>query len=82
MVLIPDTPIYKIAEIQQIDEYAIYHCLKEAKQYYPNFDIWYYQNVIPVIKNGDKKIITISNRNILKGISIVKLSEKNFALCV
>lgn len=54
MMLIIDTPICEILQMQQIDEYAIYHYLKEAQQYYPNFNIWYHQNVIPAIKNGDK----------------------------
>lgn len=76
MALIIDTPTYEIVEMQQINEYAIYHYLKEAKQYYPHFDIWYHQNVIPAIKNGDKKIITIEGKNTLKGICIIKLSEK------
>ncbi|WP_300827111.1 GNAT family N-acetyltransferase [Helicobacter sp. UBA3407] len=74
--LIVDTPFYEIFQMRQINEYVTYHYLKEAKQYYPNFDIWYYQNVIPAVKNGDKKIITIENKNTLKGICIVKLSEK------
>ena len=76
MTLILDTPTYEIVETQQINEYAIYYYLKDAKRYYPNFDIWYYQNVIPAVKNGDKKIITIKNEIVIKGICIVKLSEK------
>lgn len=69
------TPIHEIT-IRQFDEYAAYHYIKEAKHYYPNFDIWYYQNVIPAIKRGDKQLIMINDKNVLKGISIVKLNEQ------
>ena len=76
MLLVTNTPIYEFSVRHQADQYVIYHYLKDAKQYYPHFDIWYYQNVIPAINSGDKKINTIENKDTLKGVCIIKLSEK------
>ncbi|WP_301009007.1 hypothetical protein [Helicobacter sp. UBA3407] len=83
MMLIVDTPFYEIFQMRQINEYVTYHYLKEAKQYYPNFDIWYYQNVILkgicIVKLSEKKLCTLrvmeNYRN--KGIGI-RLFEKSF----
>ncbi|MBZ7929158.1 MULTISPECIES: GNAT family N-acetyltransferase [Campylobacter] len=76
MLTFMDISHYCAMEIKQDDIYLFYHYLKEAKVYYPNFDIWYYANVVPSINNGTKQIIIISENNIIKGISIVKLQDE------
>jgi len=62
------------AEIQ--NKYTLYNYIKEAKKYYPEFDAWYFLNVIPSLKNGTKKIITSCNENDLRGLAILKYSEQ------
>ena len=76
MLAFMDISHYCTMEIRQDDVYLFYHYLKEAKAYYPNFDIWYYTNVVPSISNGSKQIIAISENNVIKGISIVKLQDE------
>lgn len=76
MLTFMDISHYCTMEIKQDDVYLLYHYLKEAKAYYPNFDIWYYTNVVPSINNRSKQIITISENNVIKGISIVKLQDE------
>lgn len=58
------------------DPISIYHYLKEAKKFYPNFYLWYFTNVLPAIKNGDKEILKIEDKTALKGLAIIKYSEK------
>ncbi|EHL88134.1 hypothetical protein HMPREF1019_01871 [Campylobacter sp. 10_1_50] len=65
------------AEIQ--NKYTLYNYIKDAKTYYPNFDIWYFTNVLPSLKDGTKKIITSCDDNNLRGLAILKYNEKNYA---
>ena len=68
---------YKTSNIVDIkNEYVAYHYIKNAKIYYPNFDIWYFANVIPSLKAGKKKLIYMGNYNCLRGIAILKYNEK------
>ena len=54
----------------------IYSCLEDAKKYYPNFEKWYNEKVIPDLINFKRElIIERRNKNIV-GISIIKLEEK------
>lgn len=62
--------------INQQNEYSVYHYIKDAKLYYPNFDIWYFANVIPSLKNGSKKILLSETEGNLRGLAILKYSEK------
>ena len=62
------------ADIQ--NKYVLYNYIKEAKKYYPEFDAWYFLNVIQSLKNGTKKIITSCNENDLRGLAILKYSEQ------
>lgn len=63
------------------DESSIYYYLKDAKEYYPSFDIWYYTNVIPAIKNKEKEIIPLYDKHNLKGVSIIKNTEEEKKIC-
>ena len=62
------------AEIQ--NKYTLYNYIKDAKKYYPSFDIWYFTNVLPSLKDGTKKIITSCDDNNLRGLAILKYNEK------
>jgi acetyltransferase, GNAT family len=62
------------ADIQ--NEYTLYNYIKDTKKYYPSFDIWYFMNVIPSLKDGRKKIIISHDNNNLKGLAILKYNEK------
>lgn len=59
-----------------IDEYFVYCSINKARLYYPNFDLWYFMNVIPSTKNGSKKILTLKINDSFRGVSIIKYSEK------
>ena len=62
------------ADIQ--NKYVLYNYIKDAKTYYPKFDIWYFTNVLPSLKDGTKKIITSCDDNNLRGLAILKYNEK------
>lgn len=57
-----------------IDE--IYKKISAAKQYYPNFENWYYTNVIPSILDGDKEFLFKIKNNKIVGLAIIKHTEK------
>jgi hypothetical protein len=57
-----------------VDE--IYKKISPAKQYYPDFENWYYANVIPSILNGDKEFIFEIRNGEIVGLAIIKHSEK------
>ena len=54
----------------------IYKKISNAKVYYPNFDIWYYDNVIPSVFSGDKELIFEMRYERIVGVAIIKHSEK------
>jgi len=55
---------------------GIYYKISHSKKYYPNFDRWYFNNVIPSILIGDKEFVfEIKNEKIV-GVAIIKHSEK------
>jgi len=54
----------------------IYKKISSAIQYYPNFENWYYRNVIPSILNGDKEFIFELRNNRIVGLAIIKHSEQ------
>lgn len=56
--------------------YSAYFYINEAKKYYPGFDVWYFLNVLPELSNGNKKIIYERDPRNLKGLAIIKPSEK------
>lgn len=58
------------------NEYSIYYSINKARLYYPNFDVWYFTNVIPSLKNGSKKMIVSQINKNLRGLAILKYSEK------
>lgn len=64
------------SEISNIDQHSIYHYIKETGDHYPDFFNWYYLKVIPGLLTGDRKILIETRDKDLKGIAIVKYSEK------
>lgn len=54
----------------------VYKRISNAKAYYPNFDRWYYHNVIPSVFSGDKEFIFEMRKEKIVGIAIIKHSEK------
>ena len=62
-------------------EVAIYHYLSEAKRFYPNFDLWYFTNVLPSIARKEKQILMIQDDKDLKGVSIIKNTKKKKKIC-
>jgi len=58
------------------DEYQkIYSCLKDAKKYYPNFEKWYHEKVIPDLINFKRELIIERRNKDIVGLSIIKLEE-------
>lgn len=62
-------------------ELAIYHYLSEAKKFYPNFDLWYFANVLPSLLRKEKQILTIEDEKNLKGVAIVKNTLEEKKIC-
>ena len=54
----------------------IYKKISLAIKYYPNFENWYYTNVIPSVLNGDKEFILEIRNSKIVGLAIIKHSEK------
>ena len=48
--------------------------LKDTKQYYPSFDQWFYNKVVPGVLNSNRQIILEVIDKRLAGISIIKNS--------
>lgn len=77
--LFPDSGVYPNTQMTRADiqnNYTLYNYIKEAKTYYPNFDIWYFTNVLPSLKDNTKKIITSRDGGNLRGLAIIKYDEK------
>lgn len=62
-------------------ELAIYYYLSEAKKFYPNFDLWYFTNVLPSIARKEKQILMIKDDKNLKGVSIIKNTQEEKKIC-
>lgn len=62
-------------------EQAIYYYLSDAKRFYPDFDVWYFTNVIPSIARKEKQILMMKDEKNLKGIAIVKNTLKEKKIC-
>ncbi|HIY44687.1 MAG TPA: GNAT family N-acetyltransferase [Candidatus Helicobacter avistercoris] len=62
-------------------EVAIYHYLSEAKRFYPNFDLWYFTNVLSSIARKEKQILMIQDDKDLKGVSIIKNTQEEKKIC-
>lgn len=63
-------------ETQRRDIYLeIYENIKDAKQYYPSFEQWYFLKVLPELAKSDRTIIYEKESNRLKGVAILKPSE-------
>lgn len=60
----------------QIFANELYKKILKAKVYYPDFDIWYYDNVIPSVFSGDKEFIFEMRKEKIIGVAIIKHSEK------
>jgi len=54
----------------------IYKKISHAKLYYPEFDKWYYNNVVPSVINGDKEFVFEIRNEKIVGVAIIKHSEK------
>lgn len=54
----------------------LYKKIESASVYYPQFDTWYFQKVIPDLVLGRRKIITETREGNIVGTAIVKLSEE------
>ena len=50
--------------------------IESAGIYYPQFDTWYFQKVIPDLLLGRRKIITETREGSVVGTAIIKLSEE------
>jgi len=54
----------------------LYKQIESASAYYPEFDIWYFQKVVPDLILERRKIITETRDGDVAGIAVVKLSEE------
>jgi hypothetical protein len=64
-----------MAEFQKEFFDGIYSYLSGAKYYYPEFEVWYYDKVLPEIISGERNLIVKQRGESIAGIAIVKFSE-------
>lgn len=55
-----------------IDLMRVYHEFKDLDNYYPDFQNWYYNKLVPNIMNGDGTALAMMDRNEIVGISLFK----------
>jgi ribosomal protein S18 acetylase RimI-like enzyme len=55
---------------------SVYNRLKNAKQFYPEFQDWYYSKVIPDILNNEREFIFENRDDKIVGLSLIKYEEK------
>lgn len=63
-------------DITAIYYMGLYKQIESASAYYPEFNIWYFQKVVPDLMLERRKIITETRDGHVAGIAIVKLSEE------
>lgn len=54
----------------------VYKRISNAKVYYPDFERWYHDNVIPSVFSEDKEFIFEMRKEKIVGVAIIKHSEK------
>lgn len=59
----------------------IYDELKSAQVYYPEFEKWYFNKVVPNILNAQREIICLTRNNKIASISIIKNTPEEKKLC-
>lgn len=78
--LIPSTIL--IHEYKEVhNELAIFRFLYEAKNYYPSFDSWYFQKVIPEARIGKREIISEVRDGKIVGVMILKNTSEEKKIC-
>lgn len=55
--------------------------LNELSFFYPQFDLWYANKVIPGLEYGNRSIILSLEKNLVHGIAIVKHDKEEQKLC-
>ncbi|WP_187647748.1 GNAT family N-acetyltransferase [Nitrosophilus labii] len=59
----------------------IYNLIKEAKLYYPKFDLWYFGKVLPGLSFQNRKFLIEKRDTDIAGIAIIKHSLNEKKLC-
>lgn len=73
---------YLIQEYKAIhNEIAIFQFLSEAKKYYPAFDMWYFQKVIPEARLGKREILSEVRDGKIVAIAILKNTLQEKKIC-
>jgi len=55
---------------------SLYNRLNSAKNYYPNFQNWYYNKVVPDILNNKRDFIFENRNDKIVGLALIKYEEK------
>lgn len=53
----------------------IYHEFKDLDNYYPDFQNWYHNKLVPNIMNGNGTALALLDRNEIVGISLFKTDK-------
>jgi GNAT superfamily N-acetyltransferase len=62
--------------IKEIYLHLLYERLSSAEQFYPNFEYWYFNKVLPDIFSDKRDFIIETRNNDVVGLSLVKYEEK------
>jgi len=66
---------YTFSEVHSVETGLYYKFifshLSDAKEYYPNFEGWFFNQVVPEIKTGNRQLLIESRNDQVAGIAIV-----------
>lgn len=69
---------YTLSNTKNIAEIIeVFDLIKDLNQYYPKFNSWYWDKVIPGVYTGNDKIIIAKQKHEIIGISIIKKNNEN-----
>lgn len=68
-------------ELFSIQQDAVFGRLAQLSHFYPKFNHWYREKVIPGLTSGEREIILKFSDQRLAGIAILKISESERKLC-
>lgn len=67
--------------IQYVKGIEIYNLIKETKRYYPKFDLWYFEKVLPDLSLQKRKFLIEKRDEHIVGIAIIKHTLYEKKLC-
>lgn len=65
-----------------IDTFTVFPMLSNLDAYYPDFEKWYFNKVVPGILNGDNKLLLYSTHGEIQGVGLIKDTDEKKIQCI